>query len=74
MRMYVSASWRFGGLGGEMCILRFVSGNFYPGDFQERPFDRKSRWVQICSRRGGRWKVSDASQEQRAGLSEPQQL
>jgi hypothetical protein len=20
MRMYVSASWRFGGLGGEMCI------------------------------------------------------
>jgi hypothetical protein len=22
MRMYVSASWRFGGLGGEMCILK----------------------------------------------------
>ena len=55
MRMYVSASWRFGGLGGEMCILRFVSGNFFPGDFQERPFDRKSRWVQICSRRAGRF-------------------
>jgi hypothetical protein len=22
MRMYVSASWRFGGRGGEMCILK----------------------------------------------------
>ena len=42
MRMYVSASWRFGGLGGEMCILRFVSGNFFPEIFRNAPLTEKA--------------------------------